>query len=94
LEVRACKWKRWLPAALVCAALTGCSSGSSGTPPASPSFADCDALYQEVDAFRRAHQEKFISGVEETHAELRAYQDERDRLIREYEAVCGPLDEY
>jgi hypothetical protein len=53
---------------------------------------DCDQLFQELDAFRKAHQEKVISGVEESDAELTAYQRERDRLIAAYEdAGCGSI---
>lgn len=56
------------------------------------SGADCDKLFQQLDAFRTAHQEKVISGVAETDAELQGYQKERDRLIAQYEdAGCGKM---
>ena len=56
------------------------------------SGADCDQLFEQLDAFRKAHQEKVITGEAETDAELRAYQKERDRLIAQYEeAGCGTI---
>jgi hypothetical protein len=64
----------------------GHNSGSSGS--------NCDELYRELDAFRTAHQEKVISGVEETDAELTAYQQERNRLLAAYEDACGSITGY
>jgi hypothetical protein len=53
---------------------------------------DCEQLFQELDAFRKAHQDEVISGAEESDAELTAYQQERDRLIAAYEdAGCGSI---
>jgi outer membrane lipoprotein-sorting protein len=70
--------------------LTAC--GASGdTPPAPNQTQDCDALFKVLDDFRTAHQQKVISGAQETDAELTQYQNERDRLVANYEAQCGPL---
>jgi hypothetical protein len=75
--------------ALVAPACESTSSSGSG------GGSDCDALFQQLDAFRTAHQEKVISGAEETDAELTAYQQERDRLIAAYEdAGCGSITGY
>jgi hypothetical protein len=69
---------------LVAPACDNTSSGSGG--------ADCDQLFQELDAFRTAHQEKVMAGTAETDAELTAYQEERDRLIAAYEnAGCDSI---
>lgn len=53
---------------------------------------DCEQMFHELDELRKAHQEKVMSGVEESDAELTAYQQERDRLIAAYEdAGCGSI---
>jgi hypothetical protein len=54
MEVRP---RPWLVGLLLGAAmLTGCGSGSSGTPPGSPDGADCDALLAEMNTARGALQ--------------------------------------
>jgi hypothetical protein len=63
----------------------GCSGTGSG------GGKSCNELFAHLDAFRKVHQQKVMSGQAESDEELRAYEEERDRLAAEYEAKCGPL---
>ena len=81
-----------LAVALIVPFAAACSSDEGGGSGGGEDSVDCDELFQELDEFRRAHQEEVIAGEPETDEELVAYQEERDRLIQQYEdAGCGSI---